>query len=154
MPRIKFSEIKKREFQGLDFQTVRGPGIYHSSGNCFRIILIYIKKMEYTSFRNKSLDLVLCGFADRRSARILHSLSLLLQRGRMEKEKNLLISVPIVCFLSSILLYSYGTIWFWRIVSYVAVFHFIRQQFGFLALYRKKTPLPKFRFYSIKSQFI
>ncbi|AVQ13737.1 Putative membrane protein [Leptospira santarosai] len=63
-----------------------------------------------------------------------------------KKKKNLLISVPIVCFLFSILLYSYGTIWFWRIVSYVAVFHFIRQQFGFLALYRKKNALAQIPF--------
>ncbi|MGQ2813985.1 hypothetical protein [Leptospira interrogans] len=55
------------------------------------------------------------------------------------EKKNLLITLPIVCFLFSIFLYSFGTIWFWRIMAYVAVFHFIRQQFGFLALYRKKT---------------
>ncbi|XDD50310.1 hypothetical protein AB3N59_00340 [Leptospira sp. WS92.C1] len=53
-------------------------------------------------------------------------------------KKTLLITVPIVCFLSSVLLYSFGSIWFWRIMAYLAVFHFIRQQFGFLALYRKK----------------
>ncbi|EMY77440.1 putative membrane protein [Leptospira weilii serovar Ranarum str. ICFT] len=54
-------------------------------------------------------------------------------------KKNLLITAPIVCFLFSVFLYSFGTIWFWRIMAYVAVFHFIRQQFGFLALYRRKT---------------
>ncbi|RHX87710.1 hypothetical protein [Leptospira stimsonii] len=55
------------------------------------------------------------------------------------EKKTLLITVPIVCFLFSVFLYSFGSIWFWRIMAYVAVFHFIRQQFGFLALYRKKT---------------
>ncbi|EMJ98051.1 hypothetical protein [Leptospira alstonii] len=56
-----------------------------------------------------------------------------------KEKKNLLITAPIVCFLFSVFLYSFGTIWFWRIMAYLAVFHFIRQQFGFLALYRKKT---------------
>ncbi|MCG6166302.1 MULTISPECIES: hypothetical protein [Leptospira] len=56
-----------------------------------------------------------------------------------KEKKTLLITVPIVCFLFSVFLYSFGMIWFWRVMSYIAVFHFIRQQFGFMALYRKKT---------------
>lgn len=62
------------------------------------------------------------------------------------EKKTLLITTPIVCFLSSVFLYSFGSIWFWRVMSYVAVFHFIRQQFGFLALYRKKTTTPQIPF--------
>ncbi|TGK28065.1 hypothetical protein EHQ12_13515 [Leptospira gomenensis] len=63
-----------------------------------------------------------------------------------KRKKSLLITVPIFCFLSSTVLYSFGSLWFWRIMAYIAVFHFIRQQFGFMALYRKKFPDDKIPF--------
>ncbi len=49
----------------------------------------------------------------------------------------LLLYVPLFCFLSGILLYSIHSSLFWRLLAYVAVFHFIRQQYGFVQLYSK-----------------
>jgi hypothetical protein len=45
-------------------------------------------------------------------------------------------AVPIVGLAVSIALYSMGSLVFWRALAYLAVFHFIRQQYGWVALYR------------------
>src|SRR5262249_19605234 len=37
-----------------------------------------------------------------------------------------------------IALYSEGQLVFWRALAYLAVFHFVRQQYGWVALYRSK----------------
>lgn len=50
--------------------------------------------------------------------------------------KTLLIIAPIILFVSSASLLYFSTQWFWRVMAYIAVFHFIKQQYGFLALYR------------------
>ena len=46
---------------------------------------------------------------------------------------------PMLSFLIGAALYSESTVWFWRILAYLAVFHFIRQQYGWVALYRAKA---------------
>lgn len=53
-------------------------------------------------------------------------------------KSKLLIAVPIICFLVALILALVtDSIWFWRIMAYTAVFHFIRQQYGFMKLYSK-----------------
>ncbi len=48
--------------------------------------------------------------------------------------------VPLVCFGAGIVLYAVGgPLWFWRVVAYLAVFHFIRQQYGWVMLYRARN---------------
>jgi hypothetical protein len=39
--------------------------------------------------------------------------------------------------LSFAALYSVGAMVFWRVLAYLAVFHFIRQQYGFMMIYRR-----------------
>jgi hypothetical protein len=46
--------------------------------------------------------------------------------------------VPLFCFGLGLFLYSLGYQIFWSVLAYVAVFHFIRQQYGFMRLYAKK----------------
>lgn len=58
----------------------------------------------------------------------------------MQKNSTLLVTVPIVCWLAGALFYSLGPLLFWRVLAYLAVFHFIRQQYGFMALYSRKEP--------------
>lgn len=54
------------------------------------------------------------------------------------KEKYpLLIIIPLACYLTGVFLYQIGAIWFWRLLAYLAVYHFIRQQYGFLKLYSR-----------------
>lgn len=57
--------------------------------------------------------------------------------------KNYLIKIPIFSFFFGMLLYSFGSFSFWSILAYIAVFHFIRQQYGFLRLYTTKDSLSK-----------
>jgi len=46
--------------------------------------------------------------------------------------------IPLISFLSVFVLCSFSIDLFWRLLAYIAVFHFAKQQFGFLALYRIK----------------
>ncbi|TGK03089.1 hypothetical protein EHQ53_06465 [Leptospira langatensis] len=54
------------------------------------------------------------------------------------RKKTLLTLTPLFCFVFALILYSFGKLVFWSAVAYLAVFHFIRQQYGFLALYSRK----------------
>jgi hypothetical protein len=47
--------------------------------------------------------------------------------------------VPILGLAIGIALYSEGELVFWRALAYLAVFHFIRQQYGWVALYRVRA---------------
>lgn len=47
--------------------------------------------------------------------------------------------VPLLAFVIGAALYSEGSRLFWRTLAYVAVFHFVRQQYGWVALYRAKA---------------
>jgi hypothetical protein len=46
--------------------------------------------------------------------------------------------VPVGGYLIGVALYSEGMLTFWRVLAYIAVFHFVRQQYGWVALYRAK----------------
>lgn len=48
--------------------------------------------------------------------------------------------VPVVAFGASVVLYSLGAAHFWRVLAYLAVYHFIKQQYGFLRLYSRHEP--------------
>jgi hypothetical protein len=51
--------------------------------------------------------------------------------------------IPIVCLVIGVLLYSLNPQLFWRCLAYVAVFHFIKQQYGFVRIYSRKDDLNK-----------
>jgi hypothetical protein len=57
-----------------------------------------------------------------------------------EKNRGLLLALPAVAWVGGCLLYSLNALFFWRTLAYLAVFHFIRQQFGFAVLYSRKDP--------------
>ncbi|MBM4075085.1 MAG: hypothetical protein FJ267_05510, partial [Planctomycetes bacterium] len=46
--------------------------------------------------------------------------------------------VPVLAYVLGLALYSESPSLFWRVLAYVAVFHFVRQQYGWVALYRAK----------------
>jgi len=48
-------------------------------------------------------------------------------------------SVPVCGFIILAALYSEGELLFWRVLAYLAIFHFVRQQYGWVALYRAKA---------------
>jgi hypothetical protein len=47
--------------------------------------------------------------------------------------------LPPVVYAVAWVAYRAGPLFFWRMLAYLAVFHFIRQQVGWVALYRKKA---------------
>ena len=46
---------------------------------------------------------------------------------------------PLICFGAGVVLYSLGSLAFWRVLAYLAVLHFVRQQYGFVMLYRHRA---------------
>jgi hypothetical protein len=44
-----------------------------------------------------------------------------------------------MALLVGMAIYSESHTWFWRILAYLAVFHFVRQQYGWVALYRSRA---------------
>jgi hypothetical protein len=51
--------------------------------------------------------------------------------------KKRYIGLPILCFFVGCVLFAFGSQVFWSVLAYVAVFHFIRQQYGFMRLYAR-----------------
>jgi uncharacterized membrane protein (DUF485 family) len=47
-------------------------------------------------------------------------------------------AVPIGAFGAGVALYAAGPLVFWRALAYLAVFHFVRQQFGWVMMYRAR----------------
>jgi hypothetical protein len=52
--------------------------------------------------------------------------------------KTALLNIPLFCFIGGVLLYFIGAQVLWRVIAYLAVFHFIRQQYGFMRIYSRK----------------
>jgi hypothetical protein len=52
-------------------------------------------------------------------------------------QSPLLTLTPLMAWLIGTLLYSIDSLWFWRVLAYLAVFHFIRQQYGFMMIYAR-----------------
>jgi hypothetical protein len=60
------------------------------------------------------------------------------------KHRLLYVLVPLVSYLIFVSIHwAGGSLWFWRILAYLAVFHFIRQQYGFVRLYNREHKQPK-----------
>jgi len=51
----------------------------------------------------------------------------------------LYLGVPLVAWLAGVALHLSSAALFWRVLSYAAVFHFIRQQYGWVMLYRRRA---------------
>jgi len=63
-------------------------------------------------------------------------------RQELARRPILYATVPIICFLGGLVLIQSGQARFWQILAYLAVFHFVRQQFGWVTLYRAKLREP------------
>lgn len=62
-----------------------------------------------------------------------------------QNHKLLLYGIPLVVWVAGIIMYLFGDLMFWRIMAYLAVFHFVRQQYGFFKLYGRTEVLTPFR---------
>lgn len=55
------------------------------------------------------------------------------------KNKNLFFGLPFLLLVISVMLHTTNPLWFWRALAYLAVYHFIRQQYGFMRIYSRKN---------------
>ena len=55
------------------------------------------------------------------------------------RRRALYVLAPAIIFAIGWALHSESSTWFWRILAYMAVFHFVRQQYGWVALYRVRS---------------
>jgi hypothetical protein len=49
------------------------------------------------------------------------------------RRPGLLLGVPLACLAVGTLLYAQDDAWFWRVLAYVAAFHFVRQTWGWMS---------------------
>ncbi len=59
-------------------------------------------------------------------------------RRELARRPQLYLWTPVLCWAIGVALYSESPAWFWRALAYMAVFHFVRQQKGWVALYRAR----------------
>lgn len=62
-----------------------------------------------------------------------------LDREVMKRRRALLLLTPIVSFAVAYRLHSHSASLFWTLLAYVAIFHFVQQQWGFIALYKARA---------------
>jgi len=60
----------------------------------------------------------------------------------LNKQRFLLWIIPLVSFAGGVLIYTMSSLLFWRILAYVAVYHFVRQQYGFMRVYSRQENAP------------
>jgi hypothetical protein len=61
-----------------------------------------------------------------------------LDPGERLRRPALYAGVPLAAYAVGVVLYSASATLFWRVLAYLAVFHFVRQQYGWVALYRRR----------------
>jgi hypothetical protein len=64
-----------------------------------------------------------------------------LQPGEFRRRPALYLGTPAVCLAVLFALQALGSAWFWTAMAYAALHHFIKQQAGFTALYRRRAGL-------------
>lgn len=60
-------------------------------------------------------------------------------RSAFKQQPLLFCAIPLCCYGLSVMLYAFGAPVFWRALAYVAVFHFVRQQVGFMTLAARRS---------------
>ncbi len=57
----------------------------------------------------------------------------------LKRRFPLYVMIPLAGYALGVALYSEGELIFWKFLAAIAVFHFVRQQYGWLALYRRRA---------------
>ena len=61
-----------------------------------------------------------------------------LDPAELKRRPGLYFGTPLAVYVAGVLLYTSSGALFWRVLAYVAVAHFVRQQYGWMALYRRR----------------
>lgn len=62
-------------------------------------------------------------------------------KDEFQRRRTLYVVVPIACWTAGVGIYAtLGPAFFWSCIAYFAIYHFVRQQYGFLMLYRRSEP--------------
>ncbi len=101
------------------------------------VVLLFPRFFANSSAMPASAWLILIVFVD-----VAHVYSTLwrtyLDPSEFKRHRQLLTITPLAVWLGGVLLYIIGPMVFWRVLAYLAVYHFIRQQYGFMAVYARK----------------
>lgn len=62
-----------------------------------------------------------------------------LDREELRRRRALYAALPIAVYGCGVLLHASSPVHFWRVLAYVAVFHFVRQQIGWVSIYRARA---------------
>src|SRR5262245_44823430 len=57
----------------------------------------------------------------------------------LRRRRAAYVGIPVACYAAGVALHAVSDRWFWRALAYVAVFHFVRQQVGWVAIYRARA---------------
>lgn len=57
----------------------------------------------------------------------------------LRRRPALYLGIPAAAYAGGVVLYTAGDLVFWRVLAYLATFHFVRQQYGWVALYRRRS---------------
>ena len=57
----------------------------------------------------------------------------------LRRRPLLYLGVPALAYAAGVALHLCGSAVFWRVLAYAAVFHFVRQQYGWVMLYRRRA---------------
>ncbi|REC49131.1 hypothetical protein [Chryseobacterium pennipullorum] len=61
-------------------------------------------------------------------------------KGKIQQNRLLYLGVPIVSWVFGCILFQFGSLTFWSVLALIAVFHFVRQQYGFMRIYARFEP--------------
>lgn len=62
-----------------------------------------------------------------------------LDGSEVRRRPTLYLGLPVLVWFAGVMAYAISPMTFWRVLAYVAVFHFVRQQYGWVALYRARA---------------
>ncbi len=103
---------------------------------CLGLIALFPYFFESNNFEHEWLWLILVVFID-----VGHVYSTIYRtyfdKTIILQNKTFFYLSPLLIYILGVVLYSFGPLIFWRSMAYLAVFHFVRQQYGFMRLYSR-----------------
>lgn len=61
-------------------------------------------------------------------------------KAEIQKRPLLYYGIPALSWVIGLIFYQFGSLTFWSVLAVIAVFHFIRQQYGFMRIYARFEP--------------